>query len=751
MNAEPLDGSSHLAALSTLTTAFGGVKESGRPAVVWIDGGPGIGKSRVLLEFYRQLVADQPEPSYWPQPDSSWVGFPPEVTPGEAPMTFFWWGMVCPTVGSAKPFQIIADEISQIEAHTNRLLATKAKRRAIVDEIVDQATELGVGVASDLVPGGNTAVTLARSLTKVLKERHKLNELLDDDRSIDAVSAERPDLIVEAVRTVDLLSARVPVVVAIDDAHAADPSLRALVAGVVELKRPILVAIASQPTPSAHPLGASYKDSDAAQLRRVRLLPMEDEARERIINAAGVRGPVPVVAAIAERSAGNPRSLLGLLGLVSVVDGTIQETVDDVLVLPDQYADQLRAQWWAAVAPEVRKLLGIGATLAAATGEFLTSPVLDGLSGPRTHRELKEASEVLLRARELGWLLVANGSARFAQPQHLAVASDLGAIAAKERAAVYQRTAGSLRPAILGGRLDSLPYRVQRLALAHYIRTRAAFDREDHDIADLLAVWQLSELADSRADPVASVAFKRTVVQWAEDADLSESSKWEFKLGLLRAMAGLNEEQQDAAAAEALVSELKSRSDISGALKSELALHELVAAIWREGPSDERIEQMRKLADDARDAYLGGAVGLGHAVGLRSALAFHLNGAGRHSEALEQYDEAVKLAETLSHRDRQRLLRNRTMTVESVLGTEAALKDLHGVAASAEDSDLPALRIARLTILRRAIERDPASPYRNDLAQALDAAEDELGVLHPMVVVAARAVATALGTEREMG
>jgi tetratricopeptide (TPR) repeat protein len=743
---ELLDGTSHLAALTTLTTAFGEVKESGAPAVVWIDGGPGIGKSRVLLEFYRQLVDDQPDPAYWPEPDSSWVGFPPEVTPGQAPMTFFWWGIVCPTVGSAKPFQIIADEISQIEAHADRLLATKAKRGVVVDELVHQATEFGIAAASDLVPGGSTAVTLARSLIKVLGERHRLNELLGDDRPIDAVLAERRDIVDQAVRTVELLSARVPVVVAIDDAHAADPSLGALVARVVELKRPILVAIASQPAAVRHPLAGAYEEDDSVPITPVRLVSMEDEACERIIGAAGVRGPVPVVAALVDRSAGNPRSLLGLLGLVAVVDGTIQETVDDVLALPDQYADQLRAQWWTTLDPAVRKLLAIGATLAADTGEFLTSQALDGLSCARTLDELMVASEVLVRATRLGWLLAANGSARFAQPQHLEVARALGVIAAKERATVYERTADSLRPAILAGRLDSLPYRVQRLALDHYIHTSSAFDRDDHDIADLLAVWQLSELADSRADPVASVKLKQTVVDWAEEADLSESRKWEFKLGLLRAMLGLTEEQRDVAAAEALVCTLKSQPDLSGARRSELALHEVVTAIWQEGPSDEHIKQLRKLATDAREAWRVGEVGPGQPIGFLSAVAFHLNSAGRHVEALEHYDEALKLAESLPQDQRLRLLLNRTMTIESVHGALVALKELHNVAATAQGSESARLRLARLSILARAVEKDPASCYRNDLAKALEVAEAEVGSRHPIVITAGRALGAALAT-----
>jgi tetratricopeptide (TPR) repeat protein len=436
---------------------------------------------------------------------------------------------------------------------------------------------------------------------------------------------------------------------------------------------------------------------------------------------------------------------------VTVVDGTIQETADDVLTLPDQYADQLRAQWWATLDPEVQKLLAIGATLAADTGEFLTSPALDGLSEARTRDEIIAASKVLLRATRLGWLLVANGSARFAQPQHLEVARALGVMAAKERATVYQRTTDSLRPAILAGRLDSLPYRVQRLALHHYIQTSSAFDRDDHDIADLLAVWQLSELADSRADPVASVKLKRTVVDWAEGADLSESHKWEFRLGLLRAMLGLNEEQRDVAAAEALVSALKSRPDLSGAWKSELALHEVMTAIWHEGPSDEHIKQLRKLAADSREAWQAGEVGVRHPIGFLAALAFNLNSAGRHGEALEHYNEALELAESLPHDERLRLRLNRTMTIESVHGAAVALKDLHDVTASTQDSDSARLRLARLSILTHAVEEDPASCYRNDLAKALEVAEAEVGARHPMVTTAGQVLATALATQEDWG
>jgi hypothetical protein len=84
-----LQGAGHRDALADLIDHHLRTAKGGVPSLLCVKGGPGVGKSRLLLEFYRGLAATQASPRYWPEPDERWNGSPPDVRPGSAAMPFF--------------------------------------------------------------------------------------------------------------------------------------------------------------------------------------------------------------------------------------------------------------------------------------------------------------------------------------------------------------------------------------------------------------------------------------------------------------------------------------------------------------------------------------------------------------------------------------------------------------------------------------------------------------------------------------
>jgi hypothetical protein len=148
-------------------------------------------------------------------------------------MQYFWWGIPCPAEGRARPFQVLADEITQIEAHAALLIAADDETRVFVDVARESAVDAATGLVTDLVPGSATAVALGRSLLRVLRARGRvptLDEQLREGELIDVTDVNREDLVVQAQNALNELGGLVPIVLVVDDGQSADASLTDLLA-----------------------------------------------------------------------------------------------------------------------------------------------------------------------------------------------------------------------------------------------------------------------------------------------------------------------------------------------------------------------------------------------------------------------------------------------------------------------------------------------------------------------------------------
>ena len=204
----------------------------------------GWGKTRILQELYKRLAAErQTSGAYWPPSirgsavsDSDRKRLFPEVVEPEleAVPAFFWWGVTC-SDRSGVPTQALAQDASQFRAHRAGLEGRWRRDAPARDRLARWSRgvvrEVGPDAASDLVGAGLQLLDLAfpavGTLLKIgtvsVRTAYKRKRL---PSVIDATNTGRQDLVDEIGAGLLALSRSVlPIVIAIEDAHLADPSL----------------------------------------------------------------------------------------------------------------------------------------------------------------------------------------------------------------------------------------------------------------------------------------------------------------------------------------------------------------------------------------------------------------------------------------------------------------------------------------------------------------------------------------------
>lgn len=723
----PFRGQAHQAVLTELVADYNQTATTGMPTLSVVTGAPGVGKSRLLLELYRTLAESQDEPAYWPAPDAQWSGYPPQVQPGAAAMTFFWWGIPCPPPAGPRHVQVLGDQITQVSVHGEVLIAGQAVGKTVYAEVTGGAKDVGAAVISDLVPGGATAVALGRSLLRVIgagvRER-ALSHSLAEGAVLDAIDVERQDLVERALEVLGLFAERVPVVVAVDDAQWSDPSLRRLLEEISAAIGPIHVVLVLQEAAAEEPwLDALVQRFPGRPPRD--LAELDEGDALALVSAAAPRGPHDVALALARKSSGNPRSLSLLLELARVADGEIRAALDDVERMPDRFADQLAVVWDEVLPDPVKRLLSAGALTATGDDAFFVPPLLDAL------RALGDEATVdaITAAARRGWIQQQDTVARFDQRQHGEVARERSVLLGQEQDAVQRRVAGDLAALERTRAIDALPLAARRVTLETHVRLARDGWSEDR-LAAAGAAFGLSALLAEVGDTAAALPLRRETIAWAEAEGVTGHELLNLRSTLLDLLRREGREEE----LDALMAELAASGDAATAPYWQLSA--LVQRLARDGATPEGIAELQRLAQSADAEDPNGRL----ALGAHGNLAYFFNRLGRYDEALAEYRTLrgrllagarpgpemsafvtdLNIAATLRHCDGDGLARSM-----------AAFDALDAVA---DDLQRAQALVARLNTLHRAVgEGARFDEVHAPLERAAARARAELGAGHPTV------------------
>lgn len=311
--------------------------------LVLIEGHPGVGKTRVVQEFYERLQGNQPAPAYWPpllsdEHDGALhdrgrlrpLAF--SCPPGAKP-PFAWVPISCRLDEvTGLPSRALIDAVGASERMMDRVISPIGRSRRLTGQLVRAALViagliatvlglLGQGGVAIVVVGVITAFTgIAFEAREQLEGaahelRHRRQERTKDDVMVD-VAVPLEDVSLDAhARASAFLAALgrrgIPGIVVVDDAQWADPDTVKLVDALLERATATLVVATVRPTPFHRQLaertamGRVAHDYHAKTEHHV-LEPLHtDELMEAVLHLAPATSE-PVARAIAEHAAGNP-------------------------------------------------------------------------------------------------------------------------------------------------------------------------------------------------------------------------------------------------------------------------------------------------------------------------------------------------------------------------------------------------------------------------------------------------------------
>ncbi len=389
----------------------------GGPALVAIVAESGLGKTRLVQEFYRWLASSEDGGSgYWPGDlaavdDNLQINPDPAACDGTRPVPFLWWGLRLPDPGARN--QAVAGQLSSsldaLTPHLEPALRTERRRQA-GKGMAMAAGNVALDFALNLIPAVGVLKTLGQGAIEL--GQHARTLWRDDAATPgDIHGQQREGLAARIVSDLGLLLSRdaadtpaVPAVIVVDDGQFSehDPSivtcLEKLLAAAVSGRWRVLFVVTywtaewnqhfrADETDRARTIGRVLHAAQAAfgeSWRSLHLPPVRDLSP---IVAPALPGLEPAQAeAILERAGGNPRYLDEILrycernerlfvgrNLAAPLTGKglatlLERTVD----LHELVEERLRL-----LEPDVRRAL----LLASAQGQEFLVPLVAEVSG----------------------------------------------------------------------------------------------------------------------------------------------------------------------------------------------------------------------------------------------------------------------------------------------------------------------------------------------------------------------------------
>lgn len=432
-------GAERTALVEDLVSRFEAVSGSGNSMFVTLEGPTGWGKTRIIQEVYARLAESQ---SYWPPtllPTDSedplqnrkWL-YPKIVEPPQgAELPWMWWGVPCSRTDTGRPRQVITDEVTQLVAHHETLIRrseTKDLAKSALVSVASFATSILVPSVSDLLGIAQTS----KELIDVAVHGSRRSEV----GPIDADDSERADIVENTSQLLRLISnSEIPILLAIEDAHDADPSLlKLLERALLNPGKGGLLVVALGWGDEIVRQTRDDDDSDFGSwliefeervsdlVTRIPLERLGAAELAELVREAAPNTRSDVVNALAERADGNPLVLTSLLEVdqvkLSIEDDAIGLTVEEVRELPHEYRSILQARW-ESLDREVQLALCLAATQGIDFVRELVVSSYDSLG-----RSLAGDEAIDQACDPIGWVRDIDKHLRFFEIYHYELATE---------------------------------------------------------------------------------------------------------------------------------------------------------------------------------------------------------------------------------------------------------------------------------------------------------------------------------------
>jgi tetratricopeptide (TPR) repeat protein len=369
-------GEDRRALVAELVDLFDDAVTTASPRLVSLEGVQGVGKTRVIQEFYAELARRQAQPAYWPRslvlptthdPLKTRKHIYPETVEakGDAQLPWMWWGISCETSRGGTRRQTLAEDLTQLQRHFEGILRQEARRR----EIRGRGVKLLTTLVGAVVPYAELPITLteaAADLLKVCREGLATAKARKkEDRVVAASDPGRPSLVQEIAEMVGRLAdPQLPFVMIVDDAHEGDESVVALLDLLFqgEYSPTLLCVTTAWPDELARQAdrdvegreyfggwlrNAAHRVPDRCIRRN--LQPLPDKDIERLITVRAPRADRAAVQALTSRADGNPLVAEGLLSLpilaAGLEEGVISLALEEIEELPIDFHGVLLERW----------------------------------------------------------------------------------------------------------------------------------------------------------------------------------------------------------------------------------------------------------------------------------------------------------------------------------------------------------------------------------------------------------------------
>lgn len=558
-------GADRRAAAERLLGLFAEVRAGNGPRLAVLTGPIGWGKTRVVQEFYARLAAAQSPPGYWPArivADAGGPGDDPNrlhrrrnenhpgpfrVPPGAA-MEWMWWGLACHERRSGLLAQVLADDATQLFEHAEAMERSLSRRQRAAEKLAGLATSpktaLAVAGVLGCFPEG-AAVGLAGAATERAVDLWKLGRELGEARRrkdraaagyrVDPEQAARTALVDELARSLARLSREapgLPVVLVVDDAHWADPSLVGLLERLFERHPRAAVLVVATAWPDELRLQAPPHGTDPSSFggwlttvaphrkAEVPLERLDDESLADVVRAVAPATTGATLDALVRHCDGNPLALELLLTLRpvrrSVADGAVTLAPASVAALPTGL-EELHAARWDELPEPVRCALNVAALQGPQFVEACAAHAVAAAGLPDGARSLRRAVD------PHAWVNALDADVRaFAERVQHDLARTKAVLTTEELDAARTATVGFVVARRREDRWSDLSPRARRRLLAAHVELAAADAGAGGGGEDLVeaaaSAGALASLAHDDLDFAEAVHLGERAVRWHEAA-----------------------------------------------------------------------------------------------------------------------------------------------------------------------------------------------------------------------------------------
>ena len=661
-------GHERLAIVDDLSQIWQRCEEEKTAHLVLLEGHPGVGKTRIVQEFYERLQRDQPEPAYWPpllddenSPILSDRGRIRPLTfavpPGAKP-SFAWVAISCRLdEESGVPARALIDAVGASEELLSRVLDPMGRRRRLFGQLWRISMVL-IGLVIAILGlvdiGGLWTIILgiAVSITGVIFEAREQIERTHEELERFRREHTHSDILIDAASVLEdaslganarasgflkgLAQHGVPGVVIIDDAHWADEDTVNLVDALLERALPTLIIATVRPVPfddqveTRTHMGRIARDFGPV-LTWIHIDTLSSEELIEAIQARGPRTDLALAEVIAEHAGGNPLVLGGTLDqpvLRRSLHAGGYELAEPASTLGAFSTDPrgVFEDYWQQLGVESQQTIAV----ATVHGQLVQPDFLDVGCKAALGEESLSASDAIRGAQ--GWLVaVDEGLDRFADP----VLYEVGRrhVASVVSAAELDRARQAMVDELLAGRNGASPMwlrlspEARRVVLRiHVSAARSGVVEAGHEAAR--SALEIANLADGPAEATMSLEVARLALGWGEgDERVCEEASWVSS-------KRLRELGQSAEAIELLEPLVERRRSSLGEKDPKVleARGALAGSLREAGRLDEAAESYHDLIPVAEE--VNGANNLA-TLGLRRDLAMVLKDLGRYDEALD--------------------------------------------------------------------------------------------------------------------